>query len=418
MFFGSAALVNAAEWKSEPSLFLKTQYNDNVRMRTDEFEAEGSAGFTLEPRVKFAGIEQDLWDVSIDTRAKITRFLSVEDSDSDNIFFALDGGKQTERSDWRLNTSFSRNTNLDTDFETVNPEAGIFGDRTERKTAIFTPSVNWNMSETSQLIFSLGRTDVSYDEVIIDIYNDYTFDNYNLKTFWNIYEKHRLGFTSTYSEYDSPDANFSYNQTVLQLDYTYTINPISNVNISFGGRRLDSTVGIVTGCAANGQTFDVNAVSLNGICPDTLFGFETTDVLTDVQNADDGVVINLAYTHRTETTSQNFKAGRTVIPSSFGSAQEMLNASYQLSIKNTERFTTRLILNAVDTETVSGTNAFSDRRRYRFEPSIDYALTKNWKLNILYRYISQNRKFDDTDAVSNAIFINLKLHWPKLVTTY
>jgi len=416
-----SGVSSAAEWKSEPSLFLRGQYNDNVRMRTDEFK-EGSTGFTLEPRVKFAGEELQRWDMSIDTRAKITRFQDIEDGDSENLFFDFDGGRQTELTDWRLGANYSKNTNFDTDFETSNPDAGI-GDRTERTSLSITPSVLWSTSETSQIRFNLNSTQVTYDEVTNRNYTDYDNNSLSFVAYWMLAENHQLGFTSSYSEYDSPDANFSYDLAILQLDYTYNINPTSDLSFSLGGRRLDSLrTGVTVACDAQGTTF---APTL-GQCPDSvLIGPVTvpvTPVIEDISNQEDGTIVNLSYTSKSETASHRFSGGRTVSPSSFGGAQEVRSATYQFSIKNTERFITKLLLDGTESSTVSGTASsfLDDRTQYRIEPSLTYRLSKNWNLQFLYRYITRDytNSIIDRDATSNAVYINLYLHWPKFVTTY
>ena len=419
----STSVINAAEWKTEPSLFFKTQYNDNVRMRADNNNPESSTGFTLEPRVKFSGEEQYLWDMYIDARGVVTRFQDVEDADSDNAFFVFDGGKQTERSDWRLNTSFERNSNFDTDFDTENPDAGLLDDHTERKTATVSPSVKWSMSETSQIVFSLNSTDVSFDEVSSTNLENYDFDSASFNAYWLVQENHKLGFTGTYSEYDSPGANFYFDQSVFQLDYTYTINPISNLSVSFGERSLDSTIGVTQACVANGVTVPIASFS-SGVCPETTTQpstgqvFLVTPIVEEVSNDDDGIVVNITYFSKTETTSHSIVSGRKIIPSSFGSAQEERSATYQFSINNTERLTTSLILSGSETETVSGIDSSNDRTRYRIEPSLTYKLNRNWNINLRYRFIEQNISNSDEDSISNAVFVNLYLHWPKLVTTY
>ena len=417
-------VINAAEWKSEPSLFFKTQYNDNVKMLADTGNAESSTGFTFEPRIKIAGEELYLWDMSIDARGKVTRFQDVEDADSDNVFFVFDGGKQTERSDWRLNTSFERNSNFDTDFDTENPDAGLLDDHTERKTASVSPSVKWSMSETSQIAFSLISTDVSYDEVVSNGLQNYDYDSASFNAFWLVQQNHQLGFTATYSEYDSPEANFLYDQSVFQVDYTYTLNEISNLSLSLGQRKLDSTLTNVTvGCEVNGSVVPVGDVSTNGTCPTTLGNiftgiFPVTSVLNDISNEDDGLVINASYSSKSEIASHSIFAARKIMPSSFGSAQEVRSLTYQLNFKNTERLTSSLIISGSETTTVSGVDSSNDRTRYRFEPSISYKLNKNWDLSLKYRYIDQNISNSDEDSTSNAVFVNLFLHWPKLVTTY
>lgn len=420
----STAVINAAEWKTEPSIFLKTEYNDNVTMLADTVEAESSTGFTIQPRIKLAGEELFLWDMAIDAIGKITRYQDIEDADSENVFFVFDGGKQTERSDWRLNTSFERNSNFDTDFDTENPDAGLFDDHTERKTASVSPSVKWSMSEASQIVFSVISTDVSFDEVTNNNLQNYDYDSASLNAYWLVQQNHQLGFTGTYSEYDSPEADFSYKQNVFQVDYTYTINEISNVNISLGQRKLDSTLTDVTvQCEVNGELIPIGDISTNGVCPATVGNiftgiFPVTPVLDDISNEDDGLVINVSYFSKSETASHSFFGGRKIIPSSFGSAQEERSATYQFNINNTERLSTSLTISGSDTETVSGVDSSNDRTRYRFEPSVTYRLSKNWNFNVLYRRIEQNLSNSDEDSTSNAVYLNLYLHWPKLATTY
>ncbi len=415
MFFAVAA--EAAEWKIEPSITLRAQYNDNVRMLTDN--PEGSTGYTLEPGVKFAAEEINLWDMAINAKGKATRFQDIEDADSDNAFFAFNGGKQTERSDWRLNTSFERNSNFDTDFDTENPDAGLLDDHTERKTASVSPSVKWNMSETSQIIFSLNSTDVAFDEVTSNTFFDYDLESASFKAVWSIAQNHQLGFTSSYSTSESPDANFSSDTTVLQLDYSYAFNSTDKFSFSFGGRRLDSLrTGVTVACTAGGQTFDLADVSSNGRCPDVIFVFPATPVLEDIENKDNGTVVNISYKSKTERASHSFIGGRTVTPSSFGGVQEIRSATYLFDFKNTERFSSSLIIDASESETISNSDSSQDRSRYRIEPAVIYKLNKNWNLSIRYRYIDQNLTSRDEDSTVNAVFVNLFLHWPKLATTY
>jgi len=405
----NTAIIEAAEWKTEPSVFIKSQYNDNVRMRSDNSNPESSTGFTLEPRLKLAGEEINLWDMAIDARGKITRFQDIEDGDSENIFFVFDGGRQTERTNWRLNTSYERNSNFDTDFDTENSDAGLLlDDHTEQETISILPSVKWSMSEISQLSVSLNSIGVAYDEVTNLAYQDYDYDSIVVNAYWVVSEVHQLGFTSTYSDYDSPGASFSYEQAIFEIDYTYKINQISDIGLSVGGRRLDSTLtnGQIVGCEQAGE------FEALGQC---VF---SAPILADITSESDGTVVNISYNSKTELVSHSFTAGRTVSPSSFGGAQEIRSANYQLKIDNTERFSTHLILDTTETETVSGVDSSNDRVRYRVEPSVNYKLSKNWNLNLMYRFIDQNISNSDEDSTSNAIFLNLYLHWPKLATTY
>jgi len=423
----STAALKAAEWRAEPSVYLSAQYNDNVRMLAEDNNPLASPAYTLDPRIIFSGEEQYLWDLSVDARGKVTRFQDIEDADSDNVFFEFDGGKQTERSDWRLKTSFERNSNFDTDFDTESPDAGLLNDHTERKAATVSPSVSWSMSESSEISFNLISTDVSYDEVIDPRLKNYDTDSFSFNAFWRITQSHQLGFTSSYIEYESPAANFSYDQTILQLDYSYTINQVSSISLSVGGRRLNSVTTVHVACVGNGVSVPIDDPFLedllvNGFCPETFDDIggviPITPVLEDQASEEDGTVVSFSYSSNTELASHNASVGRTVLPSSFGGAQEVRNASYQFNIKNTERLSTKFILDASETQTISGVDSSNDRTRYRVEPSISYKLNKNWNLSFSYKYIDQNLTNSNEDSVSNAVFVNLFLHWPKLATTY
>ena len=400
-------LVVAAEWKVEPVIYLKTLYDDNVRMKTDLDNPEDSTAYVFEPLVKISGEEQSIWDVSIDARGRVSRYQDIEDADDENVFFDFNAGRKTELSDWRLNTSYERNTNFDTDYDTESPLAGLLDDRTDRTTVTVVPSVSFITSEISQLNFSLFSTEVSYDEVTSLGITGYEYASANLSSSWRVEQNHQLGLTGSYSEYESPETSFFWDNTELSIDYTYTINQSSNIRLSVGARKLNSVAKNVVVACVNPGEFE----SLGGC-------FFSAPVFGDRAGEDKGTVTDVSYVSKSETTSHTFSGGRTVIPSSFGSAQEQIKVSYIFNNQSTERLSTKLILDASETETLSGIDSSNDRKRYRVEPSIRYRLSENWSLDFLYRYIEQNKTNSDEDSVSNAVFINLYLSWPKLATTY
>ena len=381
-------LLNAAEWKTEPHIGFSAQYSDNVRLNINK-AAEGSFGTTISPSVKIKGIESTLWDVSLEARGRLTQYYSAEDADSNDVFFAFGSNRKSERINLGFNMSLDNVSTFNTDF--VNGgDPGLTSDRTDRTTFTITPSVSWQLSEISQITMALSLVDVAYDEVINVNLKDYTYNSLNVSGSWVIAQNHRLGFTVSYAEYDSPDApSFSFDQVVLQLDYNFTINQLSSVNLSIGERSIDSTIVFA------GNTFS---------------------------NEDRGPVVNLSYSHQSEKLTHNFSAGRTVIPSSFGSAQEQISASYRLKYKNTERLSSNLLLNVSETTTLQGLdtslNTSNDRQLSRFQPSIRYRINKNWNVDVQYRRLFRRRIDINDDRVSNAIFVNFSLNWPKLASTY
>ena len=401
----TSSALQAAEWKLEPSVGIRAQYNDNVNMRTEVNNPLGSTGYTLDPKIKLAAEEQNLWDLSLSTRGKVTRYQDLRDADSNNIYVNLDSGWQTERAMLRLNASLTRNTNFDDDYDTESPFAGLTDDKTKRKTITFSPSVRWNLSQTSVLIFSINTTDVSYDEVISTNLRDYTNDSVSFQAYWQVLERHTLGYTASYSEQKTPVINYTSDTSVLNVDYTYNINQSSDLKLSLGGRRTNSPE--VIRCVTPGE------FEFTGRCrfSDPVFGDTKTA-------ADNGLTVNLSYSNQTERASNAFNVARNVTPSSTGSVQEQRSVNYKFSFKNTERFSSNLLLDGYETETIGGGDSLYDRTRYRIEPSVFYKLSRDWSLSFKYSYINQNITNTDQDSTSNAVYINLLLNWPKLATTY
>ena len=379
--------AQSAEWKLEPSVSVSTQYNDNVGMRTEANNPVSSTGYTLDPKINIVAEEQYLWNMSLSTRAKFTRYQDIQNSDSNNIYMNLSSGWQTERAMLRLNAGYTRNTNFDDDYDTESPLAGLIDDKTERETVSFSPSIRWNLSQTSIVIFSITTTDISYDEVASTSFRDYTNDSASFQAYWQVLEKHTLGYTVSYSEQETPDYNYSSDTTVLNLDYTYNINQNSDLKVSLGGRRL---------------------ISLQ----------ENSLFFGDLKSEDNGITYSLSYSNQTERASNSFNASRNVVSSSTGSIQEQRSVNYKFSLKNTEKFTSNLLLDGSEALTIGAGDSSNDRTRYRVEPSIYYKLNRDWALSFKYSYINQTITDTDEDSTSNAVYINLSLNWPKLATTY
>ncbi|HEY9202204.1 MAG TPA: hypothetical protein VIQ81_11465 [Gammaproteobacteria bacterium] len=413
--------VAAAEWKLSPSLTSRVEYNDNPRLYPDSFEAEGSTVYTLNPRLNMSAEELNRWDASLDINAKLTRYEDIDNADNNNIFVALDTGRKTELTEWRLGARLEENTNFDSDFDTKTPDAGLFlDDKTVRNTLAVTPSAQWMLSETSMLNFSIGRTDVSFDETSNTNYLDYTYDNLQLSYTWLFSENQRIGLTGAYSEYDSPERKYSFDQTVLSLDYTYTINETSNISMSVGSRQLDSLVEDVTvACDINGTEWPIAQVSTTGDCPASSPPFlVVSPIIDDITQKNDGTVVNLAYSNQYQRSSFRLDMSRSVIPSSFGSAQEEKRAGLSASHALTERLNSGIQLSASETRTLDGVSSISDRDRMHLSASLVYKLSRDVSLSLLYNYIEQTIIATGQDGSSNAIMVNLQFGWPRLATTY
>jgi len=403
--------VDAAEWTLEPALSLISVYNDNVGMRSSN--EQSATGYTVAPRIDLKGQEPN-WDVGMNALIRTTRYNGVEDVDSDTYFLTLANGYKTERHNFRLDGSLSKNTNYDTNYDTQLPSAGLVDDRTITKTTQITPSWSWRTSESSTLSVSLSTTDIHYEKVTTYDYRDYQVDSATVKSSWDIGERSQLGFTLSYSDYQNDKRSFAiltqqftqyleYQNSVYQLDYVFEPSELSKLSLSVGSRKLDSV------------SHD-EYVSCSLYNPFT--GQCLAPVFADIDRSDDGTVVSFDYTSLTEISSLSASASRIVVPSSYGGAQEQVEAIIRYKRNISERFSTALILNARETTAIGGLDTRGDRKRQRIEPKFIWKISKFWALDMSYRFIKQNLTATDTDSESNEIYVNLNMRWPRLASTY
>ncbi len=416
---GASPCVCAEEWVIEPAINLQTTYNDNIRLYSENVEKQSTTSYSLEPKIKFKATELMRWETGLDVMARMTRYQDVDDVDSNNVFLNFNSGWFTERSKWRLNASFKRNTNFDTDYDTQSTNSSLLlDDHTEEETITLKPSVEYQMTESSVIGLVLSSADIEYDEVRTSNLRDYTYDSARSYLYTRVSESQQIGVTAEYAEFDRKDDSFAYDKTSFNLDYTYYINESSQAEISIGDRTVESESTVLI-CNASGTEF---SVSTNECPPTVTIGFFTVPVTSfryeTTTQTEDGTDISFTYRYATENTSHNLTAAQSVSPSSVGTAQETRNIRYQLSYRDTERLSYSLNLSGSKYETFAGGDITSDRETYRFEPGVNYKLDKYWALNFRYSYMQRTLASSNLESESNALYLSLYLNWPKLASTY
>jgi hypothetical protein len=402
----------AAEWKAEPALNLSSVYNDNIGIRSNN--VRNSTGYTVAPGLELR-VQEPNWDVGFDARVKVTRYNDIDDADSDNYFFNLKSGYATERHKFRLSGSFSRNNTFDTDYDTELDAAGRTDDHTEQETTIITPLWEWQMSESSTVSVALSSSDIEYDEVTSGNYLSYRLNGITIGSSWSLSKVSNVGLQFKYEAYESEKAPFEYQTVnfenyrdyekfVYQFTYGYQMSERSNVNMTLGTRKIESTIhDIPVGCSLP-----------NPFIPDGCFVY----TIGDSENSEDGVEASFDYHHSTEVSLLKASVSRAVQPSIFGGAQEEKSMAIQYQSNISERLSGRLILDAKEIKSVDEFNSQNDYRRYRFEPRLAWRLKKDWVLSVAYRHIRQQMIETNDDGDSNIIYVSLGIFWPRLASTY
>ncbi|MEE9493706.1 MAG: hypothetical protein V3W04_10065, partial [Gammaproteobacteria bacterium] len=150
--------AQAAEWRIDPSVRLRTGYNDNITLTTGNNEA-ASSEITLKPSVKFS---RNTADSSLSGTAglNLRRFPDESGLDDDNANLRLSATKSLEHHDFGLDVDFIKDTTLDTELD----ETGLVFGRTDRTRQSLRPNWSWRFSERTNLSLSYTYNDIDYDD--------------------------------------------------------------------------------------------------------------------------------------------------------------------------------------------------------------------------------------------------------------
>jgi len=163
--------IQAKEIYIQPSINIKTEYDDNITLKDDRFDALDTSAYGVITRAAAKlGVRSDRYDIALDNRVVINRYSSDFDLDSEDVFIDFTSNfNATEKSIFSLSGNYTRDTTLTSELDESGTGTGlVLQDNPVREQWSVSPNWTYLLSETQFLQANYSHYDVSYEESDLD----------------------------------------------------------------------------------------------------------------------------------------------------------------------------------------------------------------------------------------------------------
>ena len=369
--------AHAAEWRIEPQLRVGAEFDDNAILdfRTDTqdeisgFVAEGLARFVytspvtdffVTPRL----VHRDYGEPDFDSDDQFLAFSFAREWQSSNFTIRGNYGRELVRTAERSNVDF----NVDNPDEIPEDDTGRVFLRDNRERLEIVPQFTYRMSNVSTFGVDVGYMDVSYDEGLLGLLNDYTNIRGNLSYRRSWSRRNTAIVTGTYRQYEAD------------------------------GREAVSGYGVSAG-------FE-NRLSEKTVFR-ALVGVENTEL--DTGEDDLNPVANISLIRRLETITLIAQYRRVIAGGGGGSltARDMININFTRRLS--DRISAGLGVRAYTTTALEeGAFTIDERDYLQLRARFVWDLSKTLALEADYRYTILDRELIGESANSNNIILALR----------
>lgn len=381
--------LQAAEWRADPSVELREEYNDNIRLTNAAHDDVW--GTILDPRLSLSR-RSELWDLTANGRVRAAWYSGDQDLDTTDTFLDLAVKRSFERGSWQASAGLINDTTLRN--EVLDQDTGLVVNQVDREQRQGSLGGEYMLTETFWIEASLGYSEYEYDQGQRFGLSDYDYLTPSLRGIYQLNHKTQLFTTLTHSrvEYDSVSELVSKTNS-LQVGASYEITELWTLSGSVGGRRTESEFTEFQQPIPGGPVFPFQR-----------------------EESNNGLVYDVSFTREFETGQLGFTASRSVIPSSTGADTETTRVNLNGAYRFNPRLRTRLVLSYYDSATLGERQTLADTERYRVAPSVEWRWTEALTLNAGYSYtrVKRDVAVSSGNVDSNAAFISLGYSWPPL----
>ena len=376
----------AAEWSAEPSVKLRREYNDNLRLSV--YPHESVNGSLITPALNL-GVAGPVWSVGLNAEATQRRYSGEEGLDRDDSAFNLASLFKTERSTWQLDASRARDSAVIS--ESVDADTGAVSATRERETDSVNPKWTWMYSPVTQLQLALGQTDVSYEASSLStgLY-DYRYRTASVTLGKMLSQMDQIFLYGGFSEYQVPITSFDSETISLQAGFTRSFSETTKGTLQAGQRRTESFIKGGTPTYTYYSSGGVTYIIATGVKPDT----RTTKT---------GSVFTGSLETKMESTEWNFSLSRSLDPSGSGGQVEQDQFKFKFNKRLSPRAGININGSALKVRTQEGNISNNDRNFYDFGPGAYWQWTREWSVGANYRYAHVKREYENEAADSNSV---------------
>ena len=390
LFLMHPAVASSSEKLLETSITTRAEYNDNIFLTTLPHGNVSSVVITP----SLSGIiKEQHWQVKLNSKLRINKY-SNQKLDSNERLFDLTGQHSADRNVFSINMKHD----LISSVRSTSTDFAISSERIEHITQSVTPQYTRFLTERLVLTLSYSYSDTGYlDLEDVRFIASYT-ESGSAALRYNLSERNQLSINFQAVDYTRKDKLGDIQLLDINIGFNHQLSETLSVDLSVGASRRNST---------NLQT--------------TILDFFGTTILVpqEMNTKTRGNVFNFGVTQSLETGSFGARISRNTTTNSFGGVDErdkfLINHDEKFS--SLWRYSTAVSYEDITSVSVATTS--TDREVLFLEARAYYALTRNWKVSMSYRY--SQRKFKnlssgESTADSNRLHLGLAYNLPTLST--
>lgn len=390
--------LHAAEWVAEPSVSLRSEYDDNIRLTA--FDHDSVWGAILDPRLTLSR-RTELWDLNATGRLRAAWYDDDGLNTVDN-FLDIAAARRFERGSLEASAGLINDTTLQNEYLDIDTGLVINQiDRSQRKLRL---AGEYMLTETTWVEASVDYSRVKYDDGLRYGLLDYDYLTPGLRVVHQLNPKMQVFGILSHARVDYDTASALESKTdSLQLGAAYDITELWKVSGSVGTRRTRTSSLVPT------------AVPIPGLEPFFPLPGTYTVVYEPRDSETTGLVYDASLSREFETGSLKLSASQSIVPSSTGTDTE----TTRVELNGTRRFSAQLwgrfAVSYYRSASVGDVTTRADLDRYRITPGLTWRLDRDLSLNAGYAYthVKRDVALDDT-ADSNMVYVSLGYTWPRM----
>ena len=382
-------VCGAAEWSAEPSVKVRREYNDNIRLTIHPHNSVN--GSVITPSLDF-GVSAPIWRISGGAEATQRRYSGEGDLDRDDNLARLSSVYKTERQTWALDANRTRDSVLSD--EATSSDTGVIQVQKKRESSSVKPVWTWMFSERTQMQLAYQLNNVSYENAQSAGLYDYSY-RAATATFANqLSELNQVFVTAGYSAYHVPATGFDSNSRNFQAGITRTFSETTRGTLQAGRRKTESLT-------QGGKPVYTRFSTMLG---DFLV---QTGVTQDARSQTTSSVFSGNLESKFENTRLNMSFNRALDPSGSGGQVEQDTFKFDLNRQLTARASVNATANVRKVRATEGNISSDERTYYDLGPSVYWQWTREWTVGANYRYARVKRVYEDRAAASRTTYLAL-----------
>lgn len=390
--------VEAAEWVAEPSVSLREEYNDNIRLTN--VQHDNAWGTILDPQIKLAR-RSEVWDVNASGRLRAARYTGQDGLDTVDNYFDVAAKRKLERGSLDTSASLINDTTLQN--EVLDFDTGLVVNQIDRTQHSLRLVGEYLFTQATWLEASVNYNTAKYAEGSQYGLVDYTYLTPGLRIVHQLDPQTQVFGILNHSKVDyDTTTNQESTTDSLQIGASYDITETWNIRGSIGSRRTSTSSLVPTAAPIPGLEY--------------LYPFGVYDIVYIPRDSDStGLVYDANLTRKFETGSLSLSGSQSVMPGSTGTDITSTQINFTGTRNFSAKLSAQLAVSYYRSATVGDVSTTADSGRYRVAPSLTWHLDRDMTLNTGYSFTRIDRSGSNSnDTDSNTVFASIGYMWPRI----